>query len=353
VKPSTRALHAVVSTLGLPLAAVTERVLRFSGRRVGLAVVYHSVGDPQGDPRRELVPALGTRLFAAQLRHLNDRYHLVSASELLEATTRRRRGQRFPATLTFDDDLRSHAEVALPILRELGLAAAFFVSGSSLDGPFTFWWERLQLAVDRGLALPEILQRSGPAEGRDDIHRLGRRIEAMAAEERDTVASDLAALVGPDPPEAGLRAADIQVLADAGNEIGFHTVRHDPLPTLDDQALRRAVRDGRSLLEEVIGQDVTVIAYPHGRTDERVAEAARAAGYTIGFSGAPEPVRPTSDPLLLGRFNPSYRSVGHLAVQLARALLRGAFSGTTRASRAPATTSRPVGRSASPYGGPD
>jgi peptidoglycan/xylan/chitin deacetylase (PgdA/CDA1 family) len=352
MRPPTRALHAVVSVLGLPLAVVIERVVRLSGRRVGLALVYHSVGDPQGDPRRELVPALGTRLFEAQLGHLNDRYRLVPASELLAATTRRRRGERFPATVTFDDDLRSHAEVALPLLRKLGLSAAFFVSGTSLDGPFTFWWERLQVAVDRGLELPEKLQGSGPAE-RSDIHELGRRIEAMGPAERDAVSSELAALVGPHPPDAGLRAADIRALVAAGSEIGFHTVRHDPLPTLDDQALDRAVRDGRSQLEEVIGQDVTLIAYPHGRTDERVAETARAAGYTVGFSGAPEPVRPMSDPLVLGRFNPSYRSVGHLAVQLARALLRGVFSGTTRASRARATTSRPAGRSASPYGGPD
>jgi peptidoglycan/xylan/chitin deacetylase (PgdA/CDA1 family) len=352
MKPLTRALHAIVSALGLPLATVTERVLRFSGRRVGLAVVYHSVGDPPGDPRRELVPALGTQLFEAQLRHLNNSYRLVPASELFEATTRRRRGQRFPAAVTFDDDLSSHARIALPILRKLEVSAAFFVSGTSLDGPFTFWWEGLQLAVDRGLELPEMLQGSGPAEGRD-IHELGRRIEAMAPEERDAVASELAALVGPDPPDAGLCAADIQALVAAGSEIGFHTVRHDPLPTLDDQALRRALRHGRSRLEEVIGQDLTLIAYPHGRTDERVAEAARAAGYRVGFSGVPEPVQPTSDPLLLGRFNPSYRSVGHLAVQLARALVRGAFVGTTRASRVPAKTSRLVGPPVSRDGAPD
>jgi peptidoglycan/xylan/chitin deacetylase (PgdA/CDA1 family) len=315
------AVHATVSALGLPLAAVAERVLRFSGRRLGLAVVYHRVGDPPGDPRRELVPALGTRLFATQLRHLNDRYCLVPASELLEATTRRRRGQRFPATLTFDDDLCSHAEVALPLLRELELSAAFFVSGTSLDGPFTFWWERLQLAVDRGLELPEKLQGRGPAES-SDIHELGRRIEAMRPAERDAIASELEALVDPDPPEAGLRAADIRALVAAGSEIGFHTLRHDPLPSLDDESLAQAMRQGRSRLEEVLGQEITTIAYPHGRADLRVGAAARAAGYAFGFTGTIEAVRPTSDPLLLGRVDASYRSVGHLALQLVRALLR-------------------------------
>jgi peptidoglycan/xylan/chitin deacetylase (PgdA/CDA1 family) len=319
-----RAAHAIVSALGSPLAVGAERVLRFSGRRVGLAVVYHKVGDPPGDPRRELVPAVGTRLFAAQLRHLNDRYRLVPASELFEATTRRRRGQRFPVAVTFDDDLRSHSEVALPILRRLALPAAFFVSGTSLDGPFRFWWERLQVGIDRGIELPEAIggDAAGSGLGRQNIHELGRRIEALTPAERDVVASQLAAAVGPDPPDAGLREADLRALAAGGCEIGFHTLRHDPLPTLDDESLAQAMRRGRSRLEEVLGQEITTIAYPHGRADLRVATAARAAGYAFGFTGSIEAVRPTSDPLLLGRVDASYRSVGHLALQLVRALLR-------------------------------
>ena len=52
-----------------------------------------------------------------------------------------------------------------------------------------------------------------------------------------------------DPPDAGLRAEDVRTLADAGFEVGFHTLRHDPLPQLDDEALRRAMVDGRAELE--------------------------------------------------------------------------------------------------------
>src|SRR5207247_613080 len=79
-------------TLGLPVAATIERALRRTELRCGLAVMYHRVGDPAGDPSRELVPSLGRQLFESQLRYLGRRYRVVRASELLEAGLARGRG---------------------------------------------------------------------------------------------------------------------------------------------------------------------------------------------------------------------------------------------------------------------
>jgi hypothetical protein len=53
-----------------------------------------------------------------------------------------------------------------------------------------------------------------------------------------------------------------------------------------------------------------------------VAAAAREAGFRSGFTSRPEAVTSDSDPLLLGRVEPSFRSKGHLALQLAGCLLR-------------------------------
>lgn len=299
--------------LGRPLAFLLEPTARLSARRLGIALVYHRVGDPPGDPERELLPALGDSLFAAQLRYLTRTYRVVPASELLEATRRRRRGQRFPLAITFDDDLRSHVDPAAPLLASAGVPATFFLCGASLDGPARFWWERLQAAVDRGLDLAPV----GLPGGRD-IHELGRTVEAMTPEERVALDAGLRLLVGPDDPaEGGLRAEDIGLLTAEGFEIGFHTLRHDPLPALADRELERALRDGRPALERAAGGDVRTIAYPHGRADERVAGAARDAGFELGFTGRTEPVTPKSEPLLLGRLSPSYDSVGELALHLA------------------------------------
>jgi peptidoglycan/xylan/chitin deacetylase (PgdA/CDA1 family) len=321
----------LLRSLGLPVAHLLVRAARFSRRGAGVALVYHRVGDPAGDPRRELVPALGTELFAAQVRHLASGYRLVVASELLAATRERRRGERFPVAITFDDDLSSHVDAAAPILSSAGATATFFVCGASLHGPHRFWWERLQAALDGGLDLSALdLQ---PTPSKATIHEAGLLIQSLPPRARDELDAKLAGLVGPDPQESGLRADALRRLAASGLEIGFHTRRHDALPPLGDPDLADAMRGGRSELEDV-AERLRTISYPHGLADARVAAAARAAGFEAGFTGLPGAVTSESDPLLLGRLSPSYASVGELAFDVAWTLCRAAFSGRGPASPA-------------------
>jgi peptidoglycan/xylan/chitin deacetylase (PgdA/CDA1 family) len=323
-----RPLRAIERTfprrlLGRMVAFLAIMAARCSSRRVGLAVVYHRVEDPQGDPRRELVPALGTQLFERQLQHLKSRYRVVPASEILTATLARRRGERFPVAISFDDDLPTHSRVASPILRRLGLPGAFFICGASLEARFAFWWERLQTAVDRGLDVRSLIRTraSGPRNDPQEVHALAARVQAMEPEERDAVAAALGALVGPDPPDAGMRATDVRKLAAAGFEIGFHTRRHDYLPRLHDGELERALTDGRDKVSAAAGSAVTMIAYPHGGADLRVTAVAGRARYGLGFTGSGEAVTPDTEPLLVGRLEPSFESLGHFAYGVARALM--------------------------------
>jgi peptidoglycan/xylan/chitin deacetylase (PgdA/CDA1 family) len=311
-----RARAGCLAATGLALAGPVERVARRSGARAGVALVYHRVGDPPGDFARELLPALASRLFAEQVRYLSARYRLVPASRLLDAASERRAGEPFPVAITFDDDLRSHAETAAPILVRAEAPATFFLTGACLRHPHRFWWERLQEARDRDLDLDPL----GIGSARGDIHELGRAVEALPARQRDELHATLGRLVGPDPGNAGLRAEHVAALVADGFEVGFHTRRHHPLPGLAAAELDAAMAEGRAELEEVARGRLTTIAYPHGRADGRVAAAARAAGFIAGFTGFPGPVTPASDPLLLCRVSPSYASVGELAVDVALAV---------------------------------
>jgi len=85
------------------------------------------------------------------------------------------------------------------------------------------------------------------------------------------------------PHEAELLPLDWQELAglaDAGWEVGSHSCCHPRLTGLDDDALRRELVASRAAVEDHLGRPCTSIAYPYGDVDERVADAARAAGYT-------------------------------------------------------------------------
>jgi peptidoglycan/xylan/chitin deacetylase (PgdA/CDA1 family) len=245
----------------------------------------------------------------------------VPAAELLKATAERRRGDRFPVAITFDDDLASHRRVAMPVLSRLRLPATFFVSGAGLSGPHSFWWERLQSAVDAGAPVAELLPTPVAAGVAPGIHDLASAIGALPPGERDAVAERLGAW-GTDHGQATLGEHDVRQLAGAGFEIGSHTLRHDFLPGLDDAALARAMADGRDRLAAIAGRELRTIAYPHGAADRRVAAAARAAGYTTGFTTLPVAVLSGDDPLLLGRLEPSFASAGRFALRLVLSLVR-------------------------------
>src|SRR5256885_15741648 len=98
--------------------------------------------------------------------------------------------------------------------------------------------------------------------------------------------------------------------------------RHEYLVLLDEEALARAMSEGRDELEALAGRPLDTIAYPHGGAEQREADAARAAGFRWGYTTRAMAVTPESDPLQLGRVECSFRSMGHFALRLSRALFK-------------------------------
>jgi len=300
---------------------------RLSATRAGVALVYHQVGGHEpGDPSREILPILPTRAFDRQLKHVRHHYRVVPASELVDAVRRRRRGERFPACITFDDDLAGHVREALPVLERTGVTATFFLGGCSLDAPHSFWWQDLQRVVDKRLLAPDAVPHVAEAELRKAldrepkaIFRVAERIEHLAPPQREEVSTALRIAAANHARDDGLPAADIRALIAAGSDVGFHTLRHDLLPQLDDEQLDRALREGREALESVAARTLNAISYPHGKADARVADAARAAGFSLGFTTGRSAVTAETDPLLVPRIPPALSS-GKTALRLARAV---------------------------------
>jgi peptidoglycan/xylan/chitin deacetylase (PgdA/CDA1 family) len=302
------------------LAPVLRSRARLSSSRAGVVLVYHRIGGGvSGDQNVEILPAVGRPEFERQLNHLRRHYRLVPAAEILAAVRTRRRGERFPVAITFDDDLQEHVREALPALRTAGSTATFFLNGASLDRPNAFWWEDLQRAVDGELLteLPHVDARAAVARAPRALIELSSAITRLVPEERADVAATLRDVVGPPGANAGLRAADVRELVESGCVVGFHTLRHDVLPGLADAELERALREGREALERAAGTPLHTIGYPYGKADDRVAAAARAAGFTAGFTTARGVVRPDTDPMLIPRTVPDLSAAG-LELRLAR-----------------------------------
>jgi peptidoglycan/xylan/chitin deacetylase (PgdA/CDA1 family) len=72
-------------------------------------------------------------------------------------------------------------------------------------------------------------------------------------------------------------------LAEAGWEVGSHTVTHPKLPELPDERLAEELEASRETIRARLGACDSV-AYPYGLADDRVAAAAARAGYLSGVT---------------------------------------------------------------------
>jgi len=281
----------------------------------GLVVVYHGVAAGAAMPGVAPVVARTQleRDVAAFARH----FRLVGLEQLGVALAARRRRGRIPLAMTFDDDLLSHVDVALPVLCHAGVTATFFVGGDESACERAYWWEPLQLALDRAIELPD----EHLATVAREPSRLAAAMLALPAARRDALAAALWARLAPARPPRHLSRMGIASLARAGHGIGFHTRDHALLTELAPPALAEALTDGLAAVAEAAGgRAVRMIAYPYGRSDPAVRAAAAAAGFTHGYTTRPCAVTPASDPMSIGRVDAAAGSSALLALRLARAL---------------------------------
>jgi glycosyltransferase involved in cell wall biosynthesis/peptidoglycan/xylan/chitin deacetylase (PgdA/CDA1 family) len=114
-------------------------------------------------------------------------------------------------------------------------------------------------------------------------------------------------------------AEEILELADAGVEIGAHSVDHVRLSRLSYSDALDQMRRSRATLEDLLGKPVTVMAYPFGALNARTARAAREAGFEVACAcSGPGPWRALSLPR-----EPIYATATPLRVRLKMAGLYG------------------------------
>jgi peptidoglycan/xylan/chitin deacetylase (PgdA/CDA1 family) len=154
--------------------------------------------------------------------------------------------------VTFDDAFSSVFRLARPILAELGLPGTVFVPTSFAEGGLPLRWPGIEQWSD------------GPH---------AEELTAMSWEE-------------------------LAELADEGWEVGSHTRTHPRLTTLDHARLMDELRGSREACERALDRPCRSIAYPYGDVDDRVSDAARAAGYAAGAAlpEAPHAFRPLEVP---------------------------------------------------------
>jgi peptidoglycan/xylan/chitin deacetylase (PgdA/CDA1 family) len=252
--------------MSAPLRWITHAAGAALGRRYPFVLCYHGVGEiaPGDDPSGIF---LSDELFARHLDVIAEAgYELLRVSELWRAIDSGA-GAAGRGSISFDDGLAKTMRGAVAMLLDRSIPCSVYVATGLLGRPH-----------------PDV------------------RGELIAS------------------------AEEIRELAQAGVEIGAHSVDHVALTGLGHDAALEQMRRSRATLEDLLGSPVTSMAYPFGALDEQTIALAREAGYEVACacSGAGpwramslprEPVHASATPLRLrlkmaGLYGPVYAVVG-------------------------------------------
>jgi peptidoglycan/xylan/chitin deacetylase (PgdA/CDA1 family) len=296
-----------------------------AGARARLAILtYHRVL-PTADPM--LCGEIDAQVFESHMTLLARNFNVLRLTEACERLARHALPSRAVA-VTFDDGYANNEEIALPILKRLGIRATFFVSTGFSRGGMMFndtIIESLRNAHAgnhdlSGIGLGE-LQLSDIESRRRCADRLIHILMHRPPLERQAaVDATVDALNVRIDRKLMMTPAQIRNLHDEGMEIGAHTVKHPILKSISDDEARMEVEHSKRTLEEITGEPVTSFAYPNGKPgrdyDLRHVQLVKDAGFKAAVSTRPGIACRGSDLFQLPRFGPWERNTHRLGMRL-------------------------------------
>jgi peptidoglycan/xylan/chitin deacetylase (PgdA/CDA1 family) len=291
-------------------------------------LTYHRITQP-GD----FFGGISLDNFRRQMQWLKANCTPVWPEDVLRAAPGARRGKP-PVVVTFDDGYRDYHDRAYPVLREMDIPAAVFLSTDCMDHGGLLWTERLEWAVmhttRKALATPweprrtvvlgdEPARRAFLAElkGRmkdadDDSRR--RWLDALLA---DADAGEPQAVLG----RQMLSWEEVRRCAD-GTCFGGHTHTHPMLSRMSGEAVDREIATCRQRIAAETGRTPATFAYPNGRASDFNEETRRSLakhGFRLSFSTIPGVNSADADALALRRLHNWDCGPGELAALMVEA----------------------------------
>jgi peptidoglycan/xylan/chitin deacetylase (PgdA/CDA1 family) len=267
------------------------------------ALLLHNVVGGVVDEIDRACERLPARRFRQHLEHLRAVYDVVPfAPGMWNAANTSTRPQLL---VTFDDGFAGVHDVALPIMRELGMVATVFVlteGGRVLAPTSLLHFERLEIAFrlttagrvdvrgdesvvvpvdearDRARALKLAKQWLKHLPRHQRLAEAARLIDRLGVDERSITALAAAA-----PARyQKLSGAQIATLLAHGWTIGGHTRSHPSLACVEPDVLDAEIRGNAADLEQALGLTDVPFAYPYGG-EAHVSDAAEAVVRRAGF----------------------------------------------------------------------
>lgn len=282
-------------------------------QRLGI-LMYHGVeADALPMPCWHVI---GKGSFLRQMLYLREHFSVLPLQEALERMQDGTLPER-AVTLTFDDGTRNLADCVAPVLRDLQMPGAIFLTTGPMDTGDVLWPDRLwqafadadpgvvdltvlgigpvelRSAEDRALAYQEVVTRCKDLPDAKRIRVVDSLIEGLGT--GDTGAGPFAML-------SWQQARSMT--RDAGITLHPHSVTHPILSRCGDAKLQYEIAESCAVLERQTGSASEIFAYPNGRAqdfDERAKSVLRDCGIRWALASTHGFADRECDPLALPR----------------------------------------------------
>jgi peptidoglycan/xylan/chitin deacetylase (PgdA/CDA1 family) len=294
---TSRRLKNVI--MGTACMAGVDTLFRYLNRSKLLVVMYHGVSLHKYPNIWDQVPA---ETFKTHLKFLNSHYKFVTLTDVVNSIRNHVPLPGRAALLTFDDGLKNNYAVAFPILREMGIPAAVFLTTEFIGTDRMLWFDELffllqeaaMLGVDLNLPqkaanqflnkgnvwesyeiVVENLKRSGPVRRWDEMERLKNLVQFDHRLYQD---------------DFGLMQWDeIRAMLESGLiEFGVHTATHRIITEITDDEWDKEITASKFKLENELGVEAAAFCYPNGKPSMDFRREhfgrLRQAGYVCAFT---------------------------------------------------------------------
>lgn len=246
-------------------------------RRQPRILMFHRFSDP---------PVRGwtsPEYFAAQVRHIRDRYQPMTLASLIEHYDRTGTMPDHAVVITVDDGYRDFYDLAFPILRQYGVPATLYATSGFVDQRLWLWPDKVTWLLQHCDALTETLQLGElqlPPLTLDEPRRrslwkqlIAHLLSLPDSEKHQQIARLYQAfdMTLPEQAPAGFEAMtwdQLSEVQEAGIEVGGHTRTHPSLGQVSHQQAREEIQGCLSDLNHHLGEQPRTFCYPNGQPDD-------------------------------------------------------------------------------------
>ena len=309
----------------MKLAAISQLPLKIWHRNKLSILIYHRV---LSEPDPYWRGILNADEFRTQMQLVRRLFNPVSLPKAIDGLKNNSLPPRALA-ITFDDGYADNATTALPILKELGLTATFFIATDFINGG-AMWLDKTVEAIreypDSEINLEKIgLGCSKTKTIKERRQLLGNILYAfryMEIDERNEKAAYIIEKSKPvDLRSIMLTSEQLLTMSNAGMTIGAHTKGHPNLCKISSEHAYEEIYGSKKVLENITNQPVDLFAYPFGKENQDFSRQHATMVQELGFKAAVTTDIGVSDNnsnlYRLPRFTPWDKSRTRFALRLA------------------------------------